>query len=369
MKTYGIYLKPKGSLFCPINSDTLFGALCWSIREIYGTTELEKTLSKFQENPIFIVSSALPYLHRDGRKARFFPKPLLPGLTSIQIDRLALESKEVKRRAIAELLEKEKLVKSVAYISERLFEEIIKEEANTQAILKRLVVRGVKDEDIEKIGNALITKGERILIDPKAEWRIFWREIDLQRNEIDRVTGSTAEGRLFFDKETIFDRDIGGMWFILRTDDLDYIKPLLRYLEDTGIGGERTVGKGHFAIPLDEIREVDIPDGGTDANCFITLSRYIPLNGECAFDKKPLSYALSTIRPKHESRLSGINHRIYKKMLRVFEPGSILPIQNRKGNGYYGQIVPVGVNAEKAGWNVWHNGMAIPAFAKIRGDE
>ncbi|MEW6418832.1 MAG: RAMP superfamily CRISPR-associated protein [Nitrospirota bacterium] len=378
METYGIYLRPKGSLAGTISSDTLFGALCWSIKELYGTAELEGILSKFRENPKFIISSAFPYLYRDSEKVRFFPKPLLPSLSSLQVDGLASESKGVrrgpqnvfvKRRAIVEVVEKEKPIRSVDYFSQRLFEEIVKGEIETESLFRRFVDRGVRDEDIEKIGNALITKGERVLINPDGEQRLFWGEVDVQRNEIDRLTGSTVEGRLFFTKETFFTRSFGGLWFILRTDDLEYIKPLLRYLEDTGIGGERTVGKGHFAIPLDEICKVEIPDSGKDANCFITLSRYIPLNDECAFEQRPLSYSLSSIRPKHESRLPGINHRIYKKMLRVFEIGSILPIQSRKEPGYYGQIVPVGINAEKAGWHVWHNGMTIPVFAKIRGDE
>jgi CRISPR type III-A-associated RAMP protein Csm4 len=140
-------------------------------------------------------------------------------------------------------------------------------------------------------------------------------------------------------------------------------------MEDTGIGGDRSAGKGQFAVSLDEIEEINIPDAGIDANCFITLSRYLPINGECDFKQRPLSYSLLTIRPKHESRLSGVGHRLYKQMLRVFEPGSILPIQTRKENGHYGRIMPVGMSAEEAGWNVWHNGMTIPAFAKLRGEE
>lgn len=378
MKTYAVYMNPKGSIASQIGSDTLFGALCWAIRMLSGAETLKTILCAFNEHPKFVVSSAFPYLYRHGQKVRFFPKPLLPGLSSVQLNRLVSGSREVKRasqnslqrkRPLVEVLEKEKKIMSAAYVSDRLFEEIVAGKTTVETLLSRLVHRGVGEQDVERVGDALITKGERMLIDPDGERQSFWSEIDIQRNEIDRLIGSTVEGRLFFVKEVLFVRDIAGLWFILCTDDLDCMKPLLRYMQDTGIGGDRTVGKGHFSIPLDEIREIELPDAGEAANCFIALSRYMPTKEEHIFDQRPLSYALSTIRPKHESKLARISQRIYKKMLRLFEPGSILPIKTVKRNGFYGQIVPVGTNAEETGWEVWQNGMAVPAFAKIRGEE
>ena len=373
METYAIYLKPKGSLASEIHSDTLFGALCWAIRHLYGKDRLESLLKAFAEDPKFILSSAFPCLFHDGEKVRCYPKPLLSDLTSEQVERLAwVNPAEARRdplankRAVVEVVEKAKRLKATAYISERLFSEIVNRRMDTEGLFKRLVKRGVTEHDIEGIGNVLITTGERKKIDPDAEWDAFWREADVQRNEIDRVAGSPIEGRLFFTRETVFARGVAGLWFVLWTPDLDFMKPLLRYLEDTGIGGERTVGKGHFAIPLEEIQEIALPHADKETNAFVTLSRYIPADGEVVFTQAPLAYHLSTIRPKHEAMLAGVGHHTFKAILHVLEPGSILPFQEPRKK-YYGRIVPVGVSAERGGWRVYHNGMTIPVFAKIGG--
>lgn len=373
METYAIYLKPKGSLASQIHSDTLFGAFCWAIRHLYGKDRLESLLGAFAKDPQFILSSAFPCLFHSGEKVRFYPKPLLPDLTSEQVERLASVSPAEARRnlldnkrAVVGVVEKAKPLKDMAYVSERLFSEIVKGQMDTEGLFKRLVKRGVAEHDIERIGNALITTGERKKIDPNAEWDAFWGEADVQRNEIDRVAGSPVEGRLFFTRETVFARGVAGLWFVLRAPDLGFVKPLLRYLEDTGIGGERTVGKGHFTIPLEEIKEIALPQADKEANAFVTLSRYIPANGEAAFTQVPLSYRLSTIRPKHEAMLPGVGHHTFKAMLRILEPGSIVPLQEPRKE-YYGRIVPVGMSAERGGWQVYHNGMTIPVFAKVGG--
>lgn len=373
METYAIYLKPKGSLASAIHSDTLFGAFCWSIRHLYGEGRLESLLENFAEDPKFILSSAFPCLFHDDGKVHFYPKPLLPDLTSKQVERLASVSPAearrdplVKKRAVARAVENAKRLKAAAYISERLFSEIVNGRMDTEGLFKRLVKRGITEHDIEGIGNALITTGERKRIDPDAECDAFWREADVQRNEIDRVAGSPVEGRLFFTREMVFAQGVAGLWFVLRAPDIDFVKSLLRYLADTGIGGERTAGKGNFTIPLEEIEEVTLPHADTEANAFVTLSRYIPADGEVAFTQAPLSYHLSTIRPKHEAMLPGAGHHTFKTILRVLEPGALIPFQG-PAREYYGRIVTVGMSAERGGWQVYHNGMTIPVFAKVGG--
>ena len=177
---------------------------------------------------------------------------------------------------------------------------------------------------------------------------------------------ATVEGRLFFIHETFLHRDHAGLWFALRTPDLELVKPLLRWVEDTGLGSDRSVGKGHFRIPLEEIHEISFPALNSEANCFVTLSRYLPSEGECDFTARPLSYALSSIRPKHEARLPGVNHHTYKGLFRVFEPGSYFPLRERKD--VYGRVVPVGPGAEQGGVRAaYHNGLALPVFARMGG--
>ena len=373
MQTYAVYLKPRGALAGEIHSDTLFGAICWAIRMLYGASYLEEMLTDFGKHPKFVLSSAFPYGYRDGVKVRFYPKPLLPDLTSEQVKQLAREKVSrprredplAEKREIVEVVGKAKRIKAAVYISEHIFEEIVKGQTDTQALLRRFMDgRGTVRKDIEWVGNALITTGERKEIDPDGEYDAFWQMTDVQRNETDRVAGATAEGRLFFSQGTVFRRGTAGLWFLVRTEDLDLVKSALRYLGDTGIGGDRTVGKGHFEIEV-EGEELKVPEAG-DGNASVVLSRYIPSEEECDFTKGTFcSYTLTALCPKHEARLPGIGHHTYKTLLRMFEPGSILPITGKKE--VYGQIVPVGTSAEAGGWQVWHSGMAVLALMKIGG--
>jgi CRISPR-associated protein Csm4 len=370
MRTYAVYLRPRGTLASEIGSDTLFGAICWAIRTLYGAGRLTEMLLGFNDCPPFVLSSAFPYLHRGGAKVRFFPRPLLADLKSEQVNRLAEGRARptdwgplAHKHAVVEVIDRAKKLE-VPFISERLFERIVRGQIDTEALLRRLVKRGTSDDDIEwVVEGALITKGERERIDPEMEHWAFWQAMDVQHNQIDRVAGATVEGRLFFIKETTFAHGLAGLWFALRTDELDFLRPALRYLEDTGIGGKRTVGKGHFAI--EGIEETRLPEAEDGFNAFVSLSRYLPADGECDFGQRPLSYALAPLRPKHEARLTGRGHRIYKGLLRAFEPGSIFPAPAQK-NPYYGRITSVGENAEEGGWEVWHNGMTIPVFAEVR---
>ena len=375
MQTYAVYLKPRAALVGEIHSDTLFGAICWALRMLYGASYLEEMLTDFGEYPRFVLSSAFPYGYRDGVKVRFYARPLLPELTSEQVKQLAREKVRrlrredplAEKREVVKVVKRAKRIKAAVYVSEQIFEEIVNGQMDTEVLFRRLRDgRGTVGNDVEQVGNTLITTGERKQIDPEGEYDAFWQISEVQRNETDRVAGATVEGRLFFSQGTIFRRGTAGLWFLVRTEDLDLVRAALRYLGDTGIGGDRTVGKGHFDVEV-EGEEFKVPEA-RDGNAFVVLSRYIPSDGECDFTKEVFcSYTLATLCPKHEAKLPAIRHHTYKTLLRMLEPGSILPISNRKE--VYGEIVPVGTSAEAGGWKVWHSGMAILALMKIGGGE
>jgi CRISPR-associated protein Csm4 len=373
MPTYAVYLKPKSSFVRSIGSDTLFGALCWALRALNGVDELGEMLKRFktatasEAKPPFAISSAFPFLHHDSAKVRFYARPLIAELDSDQVKEIAERERQQQttlrpfHRATVAAIEKAKQVNSASYVSEELFTRIVRGETDTFSLCKRLVERGSAETDIVRWGSALVTYSElkRTQTD---ELDAFEAQSDVQHNEIERVGLATVEGRLFFTHETFLYPERAGLWFVVRTDELDSIKPLLRYIADTGIGGERSAGKGHFDIPLDEIHELNLPCADKP-NCFITLSRHISSDGECDFNKEPLAYTLTTIRPKHEAKLAGLGHHTYKRLMRVFEPGSILPYCKRKD--VYGQFVNVGLSADTGGFEAYHSGLAVPVFAKI----
>ena len=366
MQNYAVYLEPKGSFTSSIYSDTLFGAVCWAIRAVYDEKTLTEFLEGFNKSPLFLLSSAFPYLKYKDKIVRFYPKPLLPELRSSTVEKLTEEKSENKdskslefKRAKVIVAQKLKELKKILYVSENIFRDIVEGRNDMEALYRKEKFTGAVQQDIEKIGNALITFAERERIDPNKELSTFIREADVQHNQIDRVAGSTVEGMLFYEKEIFLQRSMAGLWFILYTDDLEFLKPAFRYLEDTGIGGNRTAGKGQFNISLDRIDKLEIPEAN-EPNAFIVLSRYLPNNGEFLLNSSPMSYTLLNLRGKHESKFPIPGQPIYKELLRIFGEGSIFPLKEPKP--YYGKLEKVG---EFGGRKIYQNGLTVPVFAKI----
>lgn len=72
MQTYTFRLKPLSAFSTEMLGDTLFGQLCWTIRNHHGETFLNELLEGYTEGrPFMVVSDAFP--------AGFIPKPSVPS--------------------------------------------------------------------------------------------------------------------------------------------------------------------------------------------------------------------------------------------------------------------------------------------------
>jgi len=149
----------------------------------------------------------------------------------------------------------------------------------------------------------------------------------------------------------------------LPTDDtLRLLPALLRYLQDTGIGGERTSGKGHFRFSLQtEPLQLPQPD---QPNAWLSLSHYLPTASEVqAWQNAPFQpcYSLVHRRARYEAMFFG-GQAVYKPLRRLLAPGALLPLSEQ--HEVYGRAVQSG---QRAGHAVWVCGRALPAFARIGG--
>ncbi|MBN1935627.1 MAG: type III-A CRISPR-associated RAMP protein Csm4 [Anaerolineae bacterium] len=375
MDTYPVYLWPKGALASAVNSDTLFGAVCWAIR-ILNLTDVEKLLADFDQHPRFAFSALWPVIQtqaEDGNAARirFYPRPLLPPLSPVQID--ALTKEEIKRQTNADhvtakkdVIERAKRLKQKTLVSEQLFAEIVTGQTTMQGLFRRIKDCGSRAADVEPVGNALIGYAERRLVWQDGVLRPLSREEAVQHNQVDRVAGATAEGLLFFEQETHF-RVGSGLWCVLRADAQavrECVLPAFRYLQDTGLGANRTVGKGHFRIEVGEPFELPQAD---EADSFVALGHYLPRPNEWAADASPLHYELRNLWPKRESKFvhptaGQRTAPIRKRRMRMFAPGSIFPLQTRQE--LYGQLAQA-VLPEGEDHAVWQSGITVPVFARI----
>jgi len=370
MKTYAIYMWPRSSLASTVGSDTLFGAICWAIR-LLELADVGQMLANF-DPPRFVLGQPFPVYRAGDVTLHFYLRPAWVGLSPRQVTRLA----ETERRQTPTLSRKKtklnvvrraKDIGSVRLVSEKLFCELVLGQTDAAAVLTRL-----KSGEVERVGGALVTRDERRQAE-KANGKLaqLLTSEAVQHNQVDRVAGATVEGLLFYDEETCFAQGVG-LWALLRTssnDVDDLIRPALRYLADTGLGANRTTGKGHFDFEVTPVPS--LPDAGDDANGWVSLSRYVPADDELPIEGAPLAYRLSTLWAKREQKFARpapgrAAPPIYKRRLRAFDPGALFPLKRRKP--VYGRLVPV-VSAEDGGWTVYQSGLALPVFARVTMDD
>jgi CRISPR-associated protein Csm4 len=88
METIHLTLRPRTAFGGPIRGDTLFGQLCWAIRNRFGEARLTELLAGYADHPFAVCSDAFP--------KGFIPRPALP---LHRFERIGDEDrKQVKRR-------------------------------------------------------------------------------------------------------------------------------------------------------------------------------------------------------------------------------------------------------------------------------
>ena len=200
-------------------SDTLFGALCWGIRWTHGEPALLGLLGACDRaEPPFVLSSAFPFAEGGNGPVYYLPRPLHWPAGSPEQDLEGMSRAKRLRRA--------------AYCSRSVFSQVT---AGRPPALDALA---------EPKGPCLSTPGEAL---PAI------RDVDVDRNAINRMTGAVQEGRLFFGQETGVTG--GGAYFLIRMRDAaarPLVEAALRFLEDRGIGGDASVGRGQVRVAVED---------------------------------------------------------------------------------------------------------------------
>jgi CRISPR-associated protein Csm4 len=365
MKTYRILLKPKGIIKDIPSSETLFGAICWGVRTLYGEKELVKILNDYEGSKgKFIPSSACPLLKSENGVIYCFPKPVIPDPEIKEMDETAAALKsKIIQRAKVEIKEENKLLFSkrivlsqyrsfnkTKYLPESLFNRLVKGEKIIKLYYEYL------EEELKIIkGGILITANEFAKIGKESlmESRIS------ARNKIDRLSFSTVPGgELYYEEEIYLNPRVFHLYFFLLTEDIDFFDPIFRWLSDTGIGGNRTVGRGYYEIKNEG--EVKLPDA-TDKPLFIPLSKYLPAENEIDWDSEKNYYQLIPYQPRFDTMFFKGGEFI-KERVTYLKEGSILQAKAKKE--YYGRLYPA---AKFQNQTIYQCGLTIPVFLKMAG--
>jgi CRISPR-associated protein Csm4 len=299
MKELLIRIKPK-SAFPPLHSDTIFGAFCAAVGEIYGEEKIVEILSKFGKSPPFLISSAFPYVDSDEGGTYFFPKPI--G----ELERL---------EDFKEYIDIAKELKKARYLSEEVFNSWINGEIDGEYLLRNF------REYTLKMG---------LLFPKEKELKFGIRSVNIPRNQINRLSFSSEN--IFYFEGAYYEN--AGLFFITRIYEEgfeDILKGALRLLEDRGFGEDISVGKGHFELRgLSENAVLKMPK---DGERFVTLSRYRPSSEELSVfnNRRDMFYELCTKRGRTSSGA-------VKKLVRYFVEGSTFPSLKKE---IYGSILHV----------------------------
>jgi len=120
-----------------------------------------------------------------------------------------------------------------------------------------------------------------------------------------------------------------GLFFLVKGDIEPLLRGALNYLEHTGFGGDRTVGKGWFKVHYDENFTLDEP---IDANACTTLSLYHPSEKQSEieyFEQEEFKDILNYKLELRGGKLGFFNYKqVRKDAILMFKEGSVFPIKN-----------------------------------------
>ncbi len=232
MEFYKANISPESAFSSPLQSDTFFGAFCWSFKYLYGEHELERFLRKsMDERPQIIFSNAYP---KD-----YFPLPM--GTYDAGRQRYNAVGMAEARK----IYQDNKKYKKYTMVHKDAFKKI---------------QNGIRSGYSGFLGDEQIEQAETI------------------HNTVGRANGNVGStegsGSLFVMDEFYAGGGKSFDIYILSELDKDTVSEVLSLMFELGIGADKSAGKGHFKIsPLEEEKELG---ACSNANGFMAISNFIP---------------------------------------------------------------------------------------------
>ena len=320
MKSMTVYFVPHSTSRGkrPPRSDTLFGAICWGYKLLFGKNELDRLLHAFTGSSVpFLVSSMFLYSEHEGKKTHYLPKPLSAPL---QDDLGDLDLKELDRI---------KNLKKRQIVTDNEFEHII---------------QGNNDGSIEP-------QSKQVRVDQR----------QVPHSSINRLTWTVDESLFFYTEELSLPAE-AGLFFCLKIHEEfeRNLKTVLYFLADKGIGGGASVGKGHFkSIHIKDALPFDEP--GDDAKHVVTLSLTYP-DKELRTKLPDSWYTLEKRQGKIESMYAHPKSgHIWKDHVLMLQEGSTFPKNTR---AFYGKNPVVRKAGDDLDFDVQHYGYAFTVNTK-----
>ncbi len=297
-----------------VRSDTLWGAIIQQWLLLYNDDPEMLCL----DSP-FMVSSCFPYING----VPFYPLPI--GT----LDHLITKAGQAEKPEISV-----KDLRKVRFVAEPLFNEIV-----NGGTLRFEDLRPDTVFPFDKIEPESVIKRKPI-------YDIMQRP----RLGTDQLSGGSTEGTFFYCSDQYFSQD-NGLFFIASFRDNETKKcfdAALRLLGDTGLGADRSIGRGLFIF---ENKKYKLPDN-PELDDYLLLSLYHPTREEVAQGilEAPAAYTMMK-RSGHAASHVVSNFRRYDVWM--IEEGSIFTTRP------VGDVVRVLEKSELIPHNVYRCGQAF----------
>jgi CRISPR-associated protein Csm4 len=251
----------------PLAGDTLFGQICWAVREQFGETELNHLLEGYTNNQPWLVVS-------DGFPEGYLPKPALPQFLFSKVT--------------ANLRKFDKAKKWIP----------------CEQICKSLVEMQIHDES--------------------TAFGAFRKPVELAQshNTLNRLTGSTGTGEFApYDQQQIFyaQQQRMNVYFVLDETrmSVNNLQNLLQTIGYFGFGRDASIGLGKYTVNSCIKYELETSDL---ANAWLTLAPISP-QGQGYDDQR--SYWRAITRFGRHGNLYGVSQRPFKTPLLLASTASV----------------------------------------------
>ncbi|MFP3868872.1 MAG: type III-A CRISPR-associated RAMP protein Csm4 [Desulfobacteraceae bacterium] len=273
-----------------VHSDTLFSAFCHGYRLLYGQPALVQLLESFLKgDPPFLLSSAFPFW--DETFYLPIPRCQIPG------------SKKEKK---------------IAYVGLKGW------------------LRLIRGETLESL---LADSKSKVELLPREGYPLNpWTVVDVPRVGLNRLTAHPDEAFFYFGE--VWYHEGAGLYFLFKVNDEQQesrFHAVWRLLAHEGLGGDRTVGKGHFKPP--EFQSITLA-GAENAEYLVSLSLYYP----CPSEIDGLADGFYELVDRRGYIFSPNGQSLRRKQVRFFAEGSVFPILPAR----QGMIINVKPQAFKA---------------------
>lgn len=300
---YTLAITFTSSLGSKLQSDTIFGHICWAWRYIKSENDLRIFLNTYDE------ASIPPLLVSNGFPLDYLPKPILPPVTQEEIQATVKDDRIEASHKIA-------TIKKLDIIPNVILEGFIRNPITPPALFLAIY------DKYKPVMKAM--EGRQIVM--------------VQHNTIDRIKGSVREGGLYAQEDTFFEPGSDSFQMYLRTNYFSEkdLNSIFKYISIEGFGRDGSTGKGHFDFTLN--KSINLPES-ENPNAFMTLSSYIPTADDPVKGFYQIVHKYGKLGGHYAKGVAEVQNNPFKVPLIMFSAGSTFFDREYRKYKTYGRLL------------------------------